>query len=129
MISPPLLLFFFFFNDTATTEIYTLSLHDALPIYVLNVAVSIAAGVHNLASLFGALAPYVVPIGIALVALMMILNLRGVRESGSIFALPTYFFIVSALLLIVVGLTKAFVLHHQPVIGEYATVKALEPLS
>jgi len=97
--------------------------------YVLNVAVSIAAGVHNLASLFGALAPYVVPIGIALVALMMILNLRGVRESGSIFALPTYFFIVSALLLIVVGLTKAFVLHHQPVIGEYATVKALEPLS
>jgi amino acid transporter len=97
--------------------------------YVLNVAVSIAAGVHNLASLFSALAPYVVPISIALVALMMILNLRGVRESGSIFALPTYFFIVSALLLIVVGLTKAFVLHHQPVIGEYATVKALEPLS
>src|SRR5260221_3129330 len=33
IISPTLLLFFFFFNDTATTEIYTLSLHDALPIY------------------------------------------------------------------------------------------------
>src|SRR2546428_5908047 len=32
MLSPPLLSFFFFFNDTATTEIYTLSLHDALPI-------------------------------------------------------------------------------------------------
>src|SRR2546426_12723602 len=34
-MSPLLLLFFFFFNDTATTEIYTLSLHDALPIYPL----------------------------------------------------------------------------------------------
>src|SRR2546427_637132 len=38
-LSPiPLLLFFFFFNDTATTEIYTLSLHDALPIYVAELA-------------------------------------------------------------------------------------------
>src|SRR3989442_8805638 len=34
MISPPLFFFFFFFNDTATTEIYTLSLHDALPIFI-----------------------------------------------------------------------------------------------
>src|SRR5258708_8534340 len=60
---------------------------------------------------------------------MMILNLRGVRESGTIFALPTYFFIVSALLLIIIGLFKAFVLHHQLVSGEYAQVAALEPLS
>ena len=97
--------------------------------YVLNVAVSISAGVQNLASLFSVLSPYVVPLDIALVALLMILNLRGLRESGTIFALPTYFFIVSALLLIVVGLFKAFVLHHQPVIGDYAPVKALEPLS
>ena len=97
--------------------------------YVLNVAVSIAAGVQNLASLFSALAPYVVPLDIALVALMMILNLRGVRESGSIFALPTYFFIGSAVLLIAVGLVKAFVFQHQPVIGQYASVKAIEPLT
>ena len=97
--------------------------------YVLNVAVSIAAGVQNLASLFSALAPYVVPLDIALVALMMILNLRGVRESGSIFALPTYFFIGSAVLLIAVGLVKAFVFQHQPVIGQYAPVKAIEPLT
>ena len=97
--------------------------------YVLNVAVSIAAGVQNLASLFSALSPYVVPLDIALVALMMILNLRGVRESGSIFALPTYFFIGSAVLLIGVGLMKAFVFQHQPVIGNYAPVRALEPLS
>lgn len=90
---------------------------------------SIAAGVQNLASLFSGLDNYVVFIDIALVALMMILNLRGVRESGSIFALPTYFFIGSALLLIVVGLVKAFVFQHQPLIGDYAPVKAMEPLS
>src|SRR5258708_18007347 len=60
---------------------------------------------------------------------MKVLNLRGVRESGTIFALPTYFFIVSALLLIIIGLFKAFVLHHQPVIGVYAQVAAIEPLS
>jgi amino acid transporter len=85
--------------------------------------------VQNLASLFTPLAHYIVPLDISLVVLMMVLNLRGVRESGSIFALPTYFFIVSALLLIIVGLVKAFVMGHQPLIGEYAPVKAIEPLS
>ena len=97
--------------------------------YILNVAVSIAAGVQNLASLFSSLSHFVVPLDIALVALMMILNLRGVRESGSIFALPTYFFIVSASLLIIVGLVKALVIQHQPVIGNYTYVGAIEPLS
>ena len=97
--------------------------------YVLNVAVSVAAGVLNLASLFTFLSHYIVILDIALVLLMMILNLRGVRESGSIFALPTYFFIGSALLLIVVGLFKALVIHHQPIIGTYAYVPAIEPLS
>src|SRR5712672_1071533 len=61
--------------------------------YILNVAVSIAAGVQNLASLFSGLGHFVVLLDIALVLLMMMLNLRGLRESGSIFALPTYFFI------------------------------------
>ena len=97
--------------------------------YILNVSVSIAAGVQNLASLFAVLAPYVVPLDIALVALMMILNLRGLRESGSIFALPTYFFIVSAVLLIGVGLGKVFILHIQPQQSDYAPVQAIEPLS
>jgi amino acid transporter len=97
--------------------------------YVLNVAVSISAGVQNLASLFKPLSPYIVLLDVALVILMMVINLRGVRESGSIFALPTYFFIVSAVLLIIVGLVKAFAIHHQPVIGDYAPVQAIEPLS
>jgi amino acid transporter len=97
--------------------------------YILNVSVSIAAGVLNLASLFPVLSPYIVILDIALVLLMMILNLRGVRESGTIFALPTYFFVASAVVLIVVGLFKALVINHQPIIGTYAYVPGIEPLS
>jgi amino acid transporter len=98
--------------------------------YVLNVAVCVAAGMHNVVSLLPALQPYVVPMDLALVVVMTILNLRGMRESGSIFALPTYFFVVSASLLIVVGLVKAYVFSHQPLIGQFTpTVQAIEPLS
>lgn len=98
--------------------------------YVLNVSVCIAAGVHNLVSLFVGLSPYVVWIAIILIVFMTIVNLRGVRESGTIFAFPTYFFIFSALLLIIVGCFKAFVLHHQPLIATFhPAVRAIEPLS
>ena len=98
--------------------------------YVLNVAVCVAAGVHNVVSIFPVLQPYVVAMDLALVILMTLLNLRGIRESGSIFALPTYFFVVSASLLIVVGLVKAYVFLHQPLIGQFTpTVQAIEPLS
>src|SRR5947208_7259692 len=98
--------------------------------YVLNVSVCVAAGVHNVVSLLPALQPYVIPLDLALVVVMTILNLRGIRESGSIFALPTYFFIASASLLIVVGLVKAYVFLHQPLIGQFTpTVQAIEPLS
>src|SRR2546426_3882584 len=49
-MSPPSLYFFFFFNDTATTEIYTLSLHDALPISVLLIpALKVPPEVHGVA--------------------------------------------------------------------------------
>ena len=98
--------------------------------YVLNVAVCIAAGVHNIVSVFPTLQSYVVPMDLALMAVMTILNLRGLRESGSIFALPTYFFIVSASLLIIVGLIKAYIFLHQPLIGTFTpAVQAIEPLS
>ncbi len=97
--------------------------------YVLTVSVSISSGVQNLASLFGSLTPYVVEIDIALVVLVTVVNLRGVRESGSIFAIPTYVFIFSALALIIIGVIKSFFIQHNPVIGNYAFVKASEPLS
>src|SRR6266480_6309331 len=80
--------------------------------YVLTVSVSVAAGVQALATLFPLLSPTidVVSIDVVLVMVIAIANLRGVREAGSIFALPTYLFIVSALLLIVVGVIKSFFL-------------------
>ncbi|QBD83673.1 APC family permease [Ktedonosporobacter rubrisoli] len=98
--------------------------------YVLNVAVCIAAGVHNIISFFPSLNSYIVPMAIALIVIMMILNLRGLRESGTIFAFPTYFFIVSALLLIIVGLIKAYLFRHQPIIGAFTpAVQSIEPLT
>lgn len=97
--------------------------------YVLNVAVSVAAGVHNLVSLFGGLQGYIVLIDVLLVVFITVINLRGVRESGTILALPTYFFVVMAVLMIVIGVIKAFALHPQPLIGPFAYVKATEPLS
>lgn len=99
--------------------------------YILTVAVSISAGVQALATLFPPLSlpPITVSIGVALVLITALVNLRGVRESGAIFALPTYLFIVSAFLLIGVGCVKAFLLHHQPLIGHFSYVAETEPLS
>jgi len=72
--------------------------------YVLTVAVSIAAGVAALFSWVPLLLPYRVPLAVALVALMTIVNLRGMRESANVFAVPTYVFIVSIFTLLAAGL-------------------------
>ena len=74
--------------------------------YILTVAVSIAAGVAALSSWLPTLLPYRVPMAIAAVALITIINLRGVRESASIFAVPTYVFVVSMFGLLAVGLYR-----------------------
>ena len=71
--------------------------------YVLTVAVSVAAGVAALTSAFPQWAPYRVEVALAFVAILMIGNLRGVRESGRIFAVPTYFFIVAVLGMLALG--------------------------
>lgn len=75
--------------------------------YILTVAVSIASGVDQIASAFPDLFEYKVQISLLLILLMALINLRGVKESGRIFALPTYFFVVMMLLLIVVGAWRA----------------------
>src|SRR5256885_1881177 len=71
--------------------------------YPLTVAVSVAAGVAALTSAFPPLLPYSVHLALAFVALLTIVNLRGVRESGAIFSVPTYLFVGVALVLIVMG--------------------------
>src|SRR4029078_11059465 len=61
--------------------------------YVLTVAVSVAAGVDAITSAFLGLEPLAVPLSLGFVALLALMNLRGVKESGTIFAIPTYGFI------------------------------------
>jgi amino acid transporter len=74
--------------------------------YVLTVAVSVAAGVAALTSAVPALYDYRVIIGVGFVAAITVANLRGLRESGNLFALPTYLFISFVAILIVYGLVR-----------------------
>jgi amino acid transporter len=72
--------------------------------YTLTVAVSIAAGVAALTSAFPALAGATVPLCLAELALLTVLNLRGLGETARAFLLPTFLFIVGLLLVIAIGL-------------------------
>ncbi|MCG9894122.1 MAG: APC family permease, partial [Fimbriimonadaceae bacterium] len=76
--------------------------------YVLTVAVSIAAGTAALVSMWPATHDFMVPIAIGAVAVLTLANLRGARESGAVFAVPTYAFIVSILALIAWGLIQGW---------------------
>ncbi len=71
--------------------------------YILTVAVSIAAGVAAITSAFPQWHVSRVELTLGFVALLMLGNLRGIRESGRIFAAPTYFFVVTILSLIALG--------------------------
>ena len=98
--------------------------------YILTVAVSVSAGVAALYSAFGALQPYKVPIALGFIAIIAWGNLRGVKESGRIFAVPTYCFLFAMFAMIGYGIYQAATgnLHHAPVpsdaipIGTEATV-------
>jgi amino acid transporter len=76
--------------------------------YILTVAVSIAAGVDQMASAFPVLFEYKVQIALLLILMITFVNLRGVKESGVIFAIPTYFFVAMMLLMIGVGFYQEF---------------------
>jgi len=78
--------------------------------YVLTVAVSTSSAVEQVISAVPAVAEWKVEVGIVAIALITLGNLRGLRESGNIFAIPTYLFVVSALLMIGIGMYRAIVL-------------------
>jgi amino acid transporter len=82
--------------------------------YVLTVAVSVAAGVQALSSVAPVLHAYRVPISLVFVWLIAYGNLLGVRESGKIFGIPTYLFVVSLLTTLGVGLYRVLVGHLEP---------------
>src|SRR5829696_4300048 len=74
--------------------------------YVLTVAVSVAAGTAALTSAFAALRPWTVPVAVVSIVVIAFGNLRGVRESGKVFAVPTYFFMANMALLLGWGLVR-----------------------
>ncbi|MFN2214146.1 MAG: APC family permease, partial [Anaerolineales bacterium] len=74
--------------------------------YILTVSVSVSAGLAQVVSAFPALINYRVYIAVAVVMLIMLINLRGVKESGFVFAIPTYFFLAMLTLTVVVGLVR-----------------------
>lgn len=76
--------------------------------YILTVSVSVASGVAQIVSAFPILMEYRVLIAVILILFIMVINLRGVKESGSVFAIPTYFFLFSMFITIGVGLGRYF---------------------
>lgn len=82
--------------------------------YVLTVSVSVASGVAAITSAAPSLSPYSVTIGLGVIGVLLAGNLRGVRQAGSIFATPTYAFLIGLLVLIVVGLVQAAHTGFQP---------------
>lgn len=83
--------------------------------YVLTVCVSVAGGVAAIISAFNGLAPHRVQLCIGFILLMMVANLRGLKESGALFAPPTYLYVISLITLIVVGLYRVFIQHLPPI--------------
>jgi len=75
--------------------------------YVMTVAVSVVSGVVAITSAISALAPHAVELSIVFVVVLAVLNLRGVKEAGTAFALPTYSFVILTFLLIGTGLYRA----------------------
>ncbi len=76
--------------------------------YILTVAVSISSGVAQIVSAFPELFPYRVAISVIMVLFIMIMNLRGVKESGKLFAIPTYFFVITMFLTVISGFLRYF---------------------
>ncbi len=89
--------------------------------YILTVAVSISAGVAQITSAIPDLRDFRVYIAVAVIAVMTIVNLRGVKESGRIFAVPTYFFLTMMFITLAIGL-------YRYATGDLANVEEVEGL-
>jgi amino acid transporter len=99
--------------------------------YVLNVAVGISAGVAALTSAIPVLHPYTLALCLAVLTLITITNLRGTRDTGRLFAVPTYLFVTSFLLLLAIGIYRTVTAdgHPQPVIPPPPLPEATETVS
>jgi amino acid transporter len=76
--------------------------------YILTVSVSVAAGVAAVTSAFPQLHSYKVAIGIFVIVIITLINLKGVKESGFVFSVPTYMFIISFFIMLIIGFYRFF---------------------
>ena len=102
--------------------------------YVLTVATSVSAGVAAITSAYPGLLSHTVALGVSAIIVLMVMNLRGVRESGTAFSLPTYAFIVLMLALIGLGVYKVLTGTAVPLAAaalhpDAAALKAAAPLA
>ena len=97
--------------------------------YTLTVAVSIAAGVATLTSAFPGLSPETAPICLGILAVVTLLNLRGLADAARAFLLPTMLFIVGLLVIIVIGLIHPLALHAPQPGRSLLPAHALETVS
>ncbi|MBI4277200.1 MAG: APC family permease [Armatimonadetes bacterium] len=97
--------------------------------YILTVSVSIASGVAQIVSAFPALAPWRVQLAVGAIFLMMLINLRGVRESGTFFAFPAYYFILMMLGMLALGFYRLATGTLPQVSGVRMEIEASQPLT
>ncbi len=90
--------------------------------YILTVAVSISAGVANIISVAPFLLPYRVWITVGIIVFMTFVNLRGVKESARLFSIPTYFFLITMGITLVIGFIKLT----SGTLGTVADVEAIQ---
>jgi amino acid transporter len=83
--------------------------------YILNAAVGISAGVEALTSAFPSLLPHTLAFCLAILIILTVINMRGTKDTGVAFLIPTYMFIATLLIVIGVGAARAIVAHGHPV--------------
>jgi amino acid transporter len=82
--------------------------------YILNAAVGISAGVGALVSAFPAWQPHTLALCLAILAILTLINVRGVKDTGTAFLIPTYLFVGTLLIVILVGAFRVFQTHGHP---------------
>ncbi len=98
--------------------------------YILTVSVSVSAGIRAITSAFPETFDYRVLMALVAVVLLTLVNLRGVRESGTIFAIPTYAFVVGVIIVIIIGLVREFGLFGTDiVIHDLPNIEPVEPVT
>jgi len=97
--------------------------------YILTVSVSVASGVAQITSAFPALYDYRVLLSVSFILFVMIMNLRGVKESGTAFAIPTYFFVAMMFVAVGSGLVRLLITHSLGTVIDPPELEVLHGLS